>query len=109
MASVLARTGTASLCIAMLAASFAVSATASLRPDAQAVAAVFPPWWTPRAVFAAAAGGGEVMQAGAAPGVVLVRSYRAGLPARLRSAGALMVLDPAFAGGCLGAREIKSG
>ena len=64
------------------------------------VAAVFPPWWSPSHVVGAAGSAGDVAGVGAAPFVVILRGDPADLSRRARSAGALLLLDPALAGAC---------
>ena len=104
-----ARVWTTVGCTVMAIGSFAVSLTASVRPDTAAAAAVFPPWWRPGEIFAAAAANGRVVQLGASAAIVLVRSDQPGLPARLRAAGALIVLDPRVAGGCASSKQVPNG
>ncbi|WPZ35681.1 hypothetical protein T8K17_05935 [Thalassobaculum sp. OXR-137] len=88
--------------IAMLAvALFGLLAPAGER-DAR-VAAIFPPWWTAQDVMASLSGSDtEILRDGIAPTVLLLASPTPGLPARLRAAGALLVIDPQAAAGCLG-------
>lgn len=64
------------------------------------VAAVFPPWWSPAQVVGAAGSAGDIAGVGAAPFIVIVRGDPAGLSQRVRSAGALLLLDPVLAGAC---------
>ena len=64
------------------------------------VAAVFPPWWSPAQVVGAAGSAGDIAGIGAVPFIVIVRGDPAGLSRRVRSAGALLLLDPALAGAC---------
>ncbi|MDF1793597.1 MAG: hypothetical protein P1U88_16910 [Thalassobaculaceae bacterium] len=67
------------------------------------VAAVFPPWWSARDVMASLSGTDAViLREGVASSVLLVDSPTSGLPARLRAAGALLIVDPKAAAGCLG-------
>ena len=76
------------------------SVEAGVAANAQAVAAVFPPWWSAAKVLAAAAEAGEVVDVGASPAVLIVRSQQPGLQGRLRAAGAILLLDPRGAGAC---------
>jgi hypothetical protein len=62
------------------------------------IAAVFPPWWKASRVFEAAAGAGPLLDAGQASFVMLVGFTDPGVPDRLRSAGALVLLDAAAVG-----------
>jgi hypothetical protein len=64
------------------------------------VAAVFPPWWSPAQVIGAAATAGAISGVGAVPFIVILRGDPADLSQRVRSAGALVLLDPALAGAC---------
>lgn len=75
----------------------------AMAPDpTHPVAAVFPPWWTPARAFAAvSAAGAPVLQLGAAPGVFVLDAGPPDLPARLRAAGAILVLDARALRGCL--------
>ncbi|EJL34547.1 hypothetical protein PMI01_01604 [Caulobacter sp. AP07] len=69
-----------------------------VKPDRLAV--VFPPWWSRAHVTAAAASAGDIVGAGSAPFILILRGDGAGLDARSRRAGALLLLDPAAAGVC---------
>jgi hypothetical protein len=75
---------------------------AGLRPpaDGEAVAAVFPPWWSAGEALAAAATVGPVVREGIVPTLLVVRTPAATGAARLRAAGAFLVLDPQAIGGC---------
>jgi hypothetical protein len=79
--------------------SFAVSAGAMVSAKADRVAAVFPPWWSEPKVFAHAASAGQIVQVGA-PFVVILQSDQPGLGARLRRAGAVLLLNPLGRGPC---------
>jgi hypothetical protein len=86
-----------------------VGPTASLRPDAQTVAVIFPPWWPPSAALAAAAQNGRIIGAGAAPGLLIVHADAPGLAIALRRAGALLIFNPLAAGGCGRDRSLSHG
>jgi len=73
---------------------------ASAPADDGAAVAVFPPWWSAARAFAAAGGTAEILDGGAFPFVLIVKSQRPGLHARLRDAGALLILNPLGAGPC---------
>ena len=73
---------------------------ATLSSEAPTVAAVFPPWWTPASVMAAAADAGQVVGVGRVSSTVILRRDRPGLAARLHAAGALIILDAGLVGGC---------
>ena len=64
-------------------------------PDAQVVAVAFPPWWTRRDAFTAAAlANAEIVRTTAIPAVLVVKpDIHEGL-LRLRQAGAWLTLDP---------------
>lgn len=64
------------------------------------VAAVFPPWWDAARVAGAAATAGDIAGVGGAPFIVVLRGDPATLNPRARTAGALLLLDPALAGVC---------
>jgi hypothetical protein len=66
-------------------------------PPSGPVAAVFPPWWDGRMAVTAAASAGAVVRQGAFASVVIVSATDR---ARLRSHGALFLLDPGAFGGC---------
>jgi hypothetical protein len=73
------------------------------------VAAVFPPWWTGARAIDAAATAGSIAGAGATASILIVSSDAPGLAARLRAAGAMMLLSPGLAGLCdVPAREARS-
>lgn len=64
------------------------------------LAAVFPPWWSPAQVVGAAGAAGDIAGVGAVPFIVILRGPPATLAQHARSAGALLLLDPALAGAC---------
>ncbi len=67
---------------------------------ADRIAAVFPPWWSGGRVIDAAASAGDIAGAGAYRSILIVRGNAPGLAARLRRAGALVLLSPGLAGQC---------
>jgi hypothetical protein len=76
-----------------------VALAAQFAPPAEGpVAAVFPPWWNARSAFVAAGAAGPVVRFGALPFIVIVAATDR---ARLRAAGALLLLDPRALGGCV--------
>jgi hypothetical protein len=93
-----AAAGFAAAAIAM--GSLLVAAATTVPADAATLAAVFPPWWTASRALDAATGVGDVLRFGAAAHVVIVRSKRPNLQARLRRAGALILLNPFGASAC---------
>jgi hypothetical protein len=64
------------------------------------VAAIFPPWWNGARAMDAAATAGDIAGAGAHPSILIVSSDAPGLAARLRDAGAMILLSPGLAGLC---------
>ncbi len=80
--------------------SLAAAAAIELQPPARGpVAAVFPPWWGAARSMLAAASAGPVVRLGALPSIVVALPAPGGL-ARLRRAGAWLLLNPAALGGC---------
>lgn len=74
------------------------------------VAAVFPPWWSSAQVVGAAGAAGDIAGVGAVPFIVILRgppekNGADDLSQRARSAGALLLLDPALAGVCAPSQE----
>lgn len=90
---------------ALLVASWLAIAILSLqvRPGAEIVAVVFPPWWSPQEVFhAAASANAAIVRVTALPSLLVVRpDDRNGL-ARLRQAGVWLTMDPQAIAACLG-------
>ena len=89
---------------ALLLVSWLMVAALSLapRPDADVVAVVFPPWWDEgRALLTAASTGAAIIRSGALPTILVVQPADRDGRARLRRAGAWLVLDPQALGGCL--------
>lgn len=88
------------------AAMLVAAAVGGLAPDEDGtgpVAAVFPPWWSARDVMVGLARtDAAILREGFNASIVLASSPTPGLADRLRAAGALLVLDPQAAGGCLG-------
>lgn len=89
----------------LLAVSFVGTASLALRaPDAGTapVAAIFPPWWGSERVLAAAvAADAVIVRPGAWPAILVVTSEHRDLAARLRAAGAWLLLDPQAVAACL--------
>lgn len=74
----------------------------SRAPLDRMVAAVFPPWWSAERVMeAAVAAGVPVVRAGGIETIVITASPDTRSDAHLRDAGALFLLDPLSAAGCL--------
>jgi hypothetical protein len=68
--------------------------------NAVSIAAVFPPWWSRNQIWRAALSTGEVVDVGGSRFVLVLHSSAPGLAARLRRAGALLVLDRLTLGVC---------
>ena len=87
---------------ALLAFSTLAGACLALAPvPGRPVAALFPPWWTPAQAFAAmAAAGGTVTRLTGLPTILVAAPDAPELAQRLRSSGALLVMDAKRLGGC---------
>jgi hypothetical protein len=72
-----------------------------LAADRRSVAAVFPPWWSAARAFEAAGSAGEIARTGAYSSILIVHSTQPALAARLRKAGAFLVLDPMRLARCM--------
>jgi hypothetical protein len=90
---------------ATLAASIMAMAFVALAPvPNHPIAAVFPPWWTAARGFQAAAlSGAPIVRTGAFVNILVLSPGEPDLPARLRAAGAWLVLDAKALGGCAAA------
>jgi hypothetical protein len=91
----------------VLLSGFLVVAWLDVRPKpGQPVAAVFPPWWSAaRAFTAAAAADGSVLRTGAWAAIIVTASPDPAFAARLRQAGAWLILNPQGLGTCLARTE----
>ncbi|MDP2214503.1 hypothetical protein [Phenylobacterium sp.] len=93
----------AGLCIVSLIAALMLGAAPR---QANAAAAVFPPWWAAPRALAAADRAGEVTGVGAQPFIIILteRAPAGGaspsLTSALRAQGAWLVVDPGLAGPC---------
>jgi hypothetical protein len=88
----------------LLIASWIAIAALSLqvRPGAEVVAVVFPPWWSPQQVFAAAASANAaIIRMTAIPSLLVVRPNDHDGLTRLRGAGAWLTMDPQAIAACL--------
>jgi hypothetical protein len=72
------------------------------------VVAVFPPWWSQARALRAAASAGRVAGVGDMRNVVLLKGESAGLERRASAAGALLLLDPTAAVGCVRVAEVQT-
>lgn len=88
-----------------------IAALASqVRPGAEAVAVIFPPWWDARqAIVATAAAGASVIRIGAIPAIMIVQPAHDDGLARLRSAGAWLALDPRAVAACFSSSTTSEG
>ncbi|MEQ8394365.1 hypothetical protein [Thalassobaculum sp.] len=74
---------------------------APLSPDS-AVAAVFPPWWQrEQSAAAVASAGGLIIREGINGTILVVRPTGPRLAERLREHGAILIVNPIAASGCL--------
>jgi hypothetical protein len=88
----------------LLTASWIAIAALSLqvRPGAEVVAVVFPPWWSGQQVFAAAASANAaIIRMTAIPSLLVVRPDDHDGLTRLRGAGAWLTMDPQAIAACL--------
>jgi hypothetical protein len=69
-------------------------------PRSNVVAALFPPWWGSKTIFEAAAEAGDPVRLGRFPWVMIVHGDPSHLAHRLRTAGALLLVDSRFFAGC---------
>lgn len=75
------------------------------RPDSEAVAAVFPPWWSgAKALTAAASADASIIRTGAFATIMIVKPATHDGLEKLREAGALLTIDPQAIGACLETR-----
>lgn len=94
--------------VLMLLASLLLASFAGLAPTAgRPVAAIFPPWWNATQVFEAVArAGGPFIRFGAFPFIAVTVSPDPAVAARLRAAGAFLVLDAQALGGCVARKSV---
>jgi hypothetical protein len=88
---------------ALLVASFIAIAALSLqiRPGAEVVAVAFPPWWSSREVFlAAASANAAIVRMTAVPAILVVRPHDHDGLIRLREAGVWLAMDPQAIAAC---------
>ena len=88
---------------ALLVASWVAVAALSLhvRPGAEIVAVVFPPWWSAQEVFSAAASANAaIVRMTALPTLLVVRPDDLNGLARLRQAGVWLTMDPQAIAAC---------
>jgi hypothetical protein len=86
----------------ILAASVGLAAASGLAPSSDhPVAAIFPPWWTAKQSFAAAAqAGAPIVRTGAFANILVLASDQPGLAKRLYAAGAWLLLDAQALAAC---------
>jgi hypothetical protein len=88
----------------LLAVSWGAIAALSLqiRPDAEIVAAVFPPWWSAERTFlAAASADAAIVRMTAVPSLLVVRPDQHDGLTRLHEAGVWFVMDPRAIAACI--------
>jgi hypothetical protein len=88
--------------ILLLASVIAVAALSlQVRPGVEIVAVAFPPWWTSRQIFeAAASADAAIVRTTAIAAVVVVRPNDHEGLTRLRQAGAWLTIDPQAVAAC---------
>jgi hypothetical protein len=89
---------------ALLVASFVAIAALSLqvRPGTEIVAVAFPPWWSAKQAFlAAASADAAIVRMTAVPSLLVVRPDRHDGLTRLRKAGVWLAMDPQAIAACL--------
>lgn len=79
-----------------------VIALAAAPGRADAMAAVYPPWWSPARAAASAAAEGRLQAIGGGATILIVSSDKPDLARRLRASGALLLLDSRLASFCAG-------
>ena len=70
-----------------------IVAIGAASPDSEFAAALFPPWWRANRAFEAAASAGAGVGVGLWPSILIVRGRTEDLSARLRAAGAVLVVQ----------------
>ncbi len=72
-----------------------------VRPDAEIVAAIFPPWWSARhTILAAAEANALLVRSGAIPAIAIVKPAPTDGLMKLRAAGAWFAVDPQAIAAC---------
>lgn len=87
----------------LLAASWIAIATLTIqvRPGAEPLAILFPPWWSAHDTFvAAAAAGASIVRIGVIPAIMIVQPASDDGIAKLRAAGAWLTMDPKAVAAC---------
>lgn len=79
----------------------ALPALSQPQADPRVAAGVFPPWWEPAEIVAAAGRAGAIIRQGGLPFIVVVRSDSGDAAARLNASGSLFTLNPLGLAGCL--------
>ncbi|MEH2564124.1 hypothetical protein [Bradyrhizobium sp. AZCC 2289] len=86
----------------LLVANWIAALSLQVRPGAEAVAVVFPPWWSALQVFAAAASANAaIIRMTAIPSLPVVRPDDHDGLTRLRGAGVWLSMDPQAVAACL--------
>jgi hypothetical protein len=87
-------------CVSVSAVGSLAVAVAAASPRSSSIAAAFPPWWANSDIFKAAARAGDPLRIGRFPWIVIVRGDASDLSERLRSAGAIALVDANSLAGC---------
>jgi hypothetical protein len=88
--------------VLLVASWFAIAGLSlQIRPGAEIVAVIFPPWWNAqRAFLASASADAAIVRMTALPSLLVVRPDRHDGLARLREAGAWLAIDPQAIAAC---------
>jgi hypothetical protein len=93
--------------IFVFAGSLVAAAMVSARPtDALRLAAIYPPWWSAERALVAASAVGPVAGSGRLPFIVAVSAAGPDLVERLKSSGALLVVDGSRFSFCISNQEL---
>lgn len=91
----------------VFAGSLVAAAMVSTRPtDAVRLAAIYPPWWSAERALVAASSAGPIAGSGRLPFIVAVSAAGPGLVERLKSSGALFVIDGSRFSFCISNQEL---
>jgi hypothetical protein len=91
----------------VFAGSLVAAAMVSARPtDAVRLAAIYPPWWSAERALVAASAVGPIAGSGRLPFIVAVSAAGPRLVERLKSSGALFVVDGSRFSFCVSSQEL---
>jgi hypothetical protein len=93
----------------VFAGSLVAAVMAGARPtDAVRLAAIFPPWWSAERALTAASSAGPVAGLGRLPFIVAVSGAAPGAAERLKSFGALFVVDGSRFSFCISNQKLEA-